>query len=677
MVYSRSDGSTTYAGAYYITIPNSSTCTLCTGNEVTMQAGSATYVQLDTSNPQRNRWGDYHGAGTDPDLLGIWVEGEYASALNTWSTDVEPSYNSYFPIDTPSPPSLSFGNQTVFSGGPAQNVTFTNTGNATMYITSTYISGDTDFSISSDGCNAATLQPGQSCVEGVSFLPTSVGTGSGSMVVLDNSPGVFADASLTGNGTQAQSSTLIGSSLNPSTFGQSVTFTAQVFSQTTVLPTGTVTFQDGATVLGTVALNGSGIAQFTTAALSVGTHTIGAFYSGDTLFMASSQGMFQTVNPAPTSTAVVSSLNPSTYGTAVTFTATVLSGVGTPTGTVTFNDGATALGTSALSNGKASFTTAALSGGAHSITASYAGSANFASSTSSALGQTVNPRATATALASSANPSSYHQSVTFTARVSSSTGVPQGAVTFKDGGVTLGTGVLNGSGVATLTTNALIVGAHSISAVYGGSANFQTSTSSAVAQSVKKATTTTKVTSSVNPSAYHQPVKLTTTVVGAFGGVPQGTVTFKDGTITVGTATLNASGQAVLSVNTLRVDAHSITVSYAGNGNYLASASAAITQTVNKAATKTHLVSSSNPSTHGTAVTFTATIAPTFGGTATGQVTFKDGTTTIGTGTVNASNQAKFTTSTLAIGTHSITAAYAGDNNFTASTSAVLKQVVK
>ena len=230
------------------------------------------------------------------------MEGEYASALNTWSTDVEPTYNSYFAIDSPSPTSLSFGNQTVFSSAATQNVTFTNTGNATMYTSSTYISGDTDFFITFDGCNSVTLQPGQGCTEGVSFFPTAVGNGNGFIVVLDSSPGVFADASLTGNGTQAGSTTSIGSSLNPSTFGQPVTFTAQVVSQTSGTPTGTVTFQDGATVLGAVALNGSGVAQFTTAALTAGTHTIGAFYSGSTLFITSSQGMFQTVNPAPTST---------------------------------------------------------------------------------------------------------------------------------------------------------------------------------------------------------------------------------------------------------------------------------------------------------------------------------------------------------------------------------------
>jgi hypothetical protein len=69
------------------------------------------------------------------------------------------------------------------------------------------------------------------------------------------------------------------SSLNPSNFGQSVTFTATV---TGVSPTGTVTFTDGATVLGTAALNSNGQATFTTSSLTVGSHAITAVYSGDT-----------------------------------------------------------------------------------------------------------------------------------------------------------------------------------------------------------------------------------------------------------------------------------------------------------------------------------------------------------------------------------------------------------
>jgi len=674
MVYSRSDGSSVYPGAYYTTIPNSTACTFCTGGETTMQAGSATYLKDDTGG--NNRWGDYHGAGTDPDLLGIWVEGEYASAVNTWSTDVESSYNSYYPIDSASPGGLGYGNQPVFSSAATQYVTFSNTGNATMYTNSTYISGDTDFYITYDGCYYVTLQPGQSCQERVSFYPSTTGAGSGYIVVLDNSPTTFADATLSGTGVQAGTSTSIGSSVNPSTFGQSVTFTAQVFSLTSGTPSGTVTFKDGTTTLGTVGLNGSGVAQISTAALTGGTHVINAFYSGSSLYLASSNGMFQNVNAAPTSSSVVSSLNPSTYGNSVTFTATVSSGAGTPGGTVNFKNGATVIGSGTLSGGKASFSTSALSGGGHSITAVYAGTSNFATSTSTAITQTVNLAASATGLTSSVNPSAYNQSVTFTAKVTSGAGVPAGNVTFKNGGATLATVALNGSGVATFA-GTLAVGVHSITAVYTGNVDFKTSTSAVVSQTVNKAATTSTLTSSVNPSSYNQFISLNAHVVGKFGGQVFGTVTFKSGTVTLGTGLLNASGIATLSINTLAIGGHSITAVYGGNGNYLTSTSAALTQTVNKATSKTNLSSSSNPSTFGTAVTFTASVVAPYGGTVTGKVTFKDGTTTLGTGTVGTGNKATFTTSALAKGTHSITAVYPGDIHFTASTSAVVKQTVK
>jgi len=93
--------------------------------------------------------------------------------------------------------------------------------------------------------------------------------------------------------------------------------------------------------------------------------------------------------PTTTSTTLSSSVNPSSVGQAVTFTATVTGASGTPTGTVTFFDGGTAIGTATLAAGAASFTTSSLTLGAHSITASYGGSAGSAASTSSALTQTV------------------------------------------------------------------------------------------------------------------------------------------------------------------------------------------------------------------------------------------------------------------------------------------------
>jgi len=283
---------------------------------------------------------------------------------------------------------------------------------------------------------------------------------------------------------------------------------------------------------------------------------------------------------------------------------------------------------------------------------------------------------TGTTLSSSVNPSSFEQAVTFTAKVTGSFGgVPNGTVQFKDGASAIGSAALNGSGVAALPTTSLSLGHHTITAVYVGNTSFVGSTSAALTQTVNKAATHTTVTSSANPASYHQTITFTATV--SSFGVPAGSVTFKDGATVLGTRTLNAAGVATISTNALAIGNHSITAVYAGNADFLASTSPARSQTINKASTKSAVASSKNPSTHGTAVTFTATVTPAFGGTATGKVTFKDGAAVLGTGTVNASNKATFTTSTLAVGTHNITAVYPGDTHFAGSTSAALKQVVK
>ena len=192
-----------------------------------------------------------------------------------------------------------------------------------------------------------------------------------------------------------------------------------------------------------------------------------------------------TVKPVRSSTSVTSSRNPSTFGQSVTFTATVTSSGGTPTGTVTFKDGSSTLGTGSLSGGKATFTTATLAAGSHSITAVYGGSLDFAGSASSVLSQTVNQATTSTFVISSMNPSTFGQAVTFTATVISSGGTPRGTVTFKDSSTTLGTGTLS-NGVARFKTSTLSVGIHSITAVYGGSTGFSGSTSAVLSQVVNQ-----------------------------------------------------------------------------------------------------------------------------------------------------------------------------------------------
>ena len=136
-----------------------------------------------------------------------------------------------------------------------------------------------------------------------------------------------------------------------------------------------------------------GTATFSTSSLAVGSHSITASYGGDTNDAGSSSGaVSQTINPDATTTSVSSSVNPSVFGQSVTFTATVIvtgPGSGTPAGTVNFQDGATTLGSGTLdSGGHAKFSTSALAAGSHSITAVFAGSVNFAGSTSSARART-------------------------------------------------------------------------------------------------------------------------------------------------------------------------------------------------------------------------------------------------------------------------------------------------
>jgi Big-like domain-containing protein len=275
--------------------------------------------------------------------------------------------------------------------------------------------------------------------------------------------------------------TTVASSANPSTVGQMVTFTATV----SPAATGSVQFFDGGSSLGTAPLSG-GTAALSTAALAAGSHAITAAYSGDSTYAASTSSILtQTVNGAliATTTSLTSQPNSSTYGQSVGFTAFVGSSSGTPTGTVTFLDGATTLGSSALdASGFATLSVSSLSAGTHTITARYNGNSTFSSSTSTGISQTVNKANTTTTLTSNRNPSNNGQPVTFMATVSPSTAT--GNMQFFDGATLLGSAPLSG-GVASLTMSSLSAGSHSVSANYGGDSNYNGSTSAVLTQTVR------------------------------------------------------------------------------------------------------------------------------------------------------------------------------------------------
>jgi len=186
---------------------------------------------------------------------------------------------------------------------------------------------------------------------------------------------------------------------------------------------------------------------------------------------------------------------------------------------------------------------------------------------------TVNPVTTTVALTSSPNPSNYGALVTFTAAVTPSTAT--GTVTFMEGGSTLGTGTVSG-GVATYGASTLPVGPNSVTAVYGGDPNDNSSTSAALTQTVNQLNTSVTLTSSANPSASGSLVTFTATVSPS---TATGTVTFIDGSTTLGPATISG-GVATYGTSALSAGSHSITAAYGGDSNDSGSTSSVFSQTV-------------------------------------------------------------------------------------------------
>ncbi len=480
----------------------------------------------------------------------------------------------------------------------------------------------------------------------------------------------------------ATTTTTVASAPNPTTYGESVTFTVTV-SSAAGTPTGTVELYTGATMIGAGSLSG-GRAQLTTTFMAQGAHNITAVYGGDGDYAPSTSApLVHTVNPGsrePTSVSLLSSLNPSSLGAAVTFTATVFSFEGTPGGNLRFMDGAAALASVTLSNRRATFTTSTLPAGSRSITAVYEGDSNYVGSVSPVLTQVVIPpprKPTSTSVTSSPNPSPSGQAVSFTATVTGSGGTPTGGVRFTDGGQWIGDAVLAG-GRASIVVEGLAVGGHAITVRYGGDDHFAESASPEFMHVVSAQTmspTSTVLASSRNPSVLGQNVTFVATVT-AGSGTATGSVQFYNGALLLGSGSLN-SGRALLSTSALDTGSHSVTAVYGGDGHRLGSTSAPLTQVVNAtpgAPTSTSMAASATQTTAGQEVSFTATVSG-GSGTPTGSLQFLDGGAVLGAVSL-AGGQARLTTSSLAPGIHFIRATYTGDSNFAGSTSSTVQLTV-
>ena len=534
----------------------------------------------------------------------------------------------------------------------------------------------TPFGVVQFNVDGATFGPTVGLNGGVAVSQTNLFLGLGSHTITATYGSVAqwgaSAGALSGAQDVISATTLTGltSSHNPSVVGEPITFTAIVTS-TVAVPTGGVNFSVDGTVVSSPALT-NGSATFTSSTLTAGAHSVVATYTPSNGAFGASTGSLpsgQQVNASVTTTVVTSAVNPSLFGQAISFTATVSSGAGTPTGSVQFTvDGANSGAPVALSGGSAvSVPDASLAQGQHSISASYTG--NFTSSIAAPITQTVNRPATSVALNAAVDPSVLGQAVTFTAVVSSIAGTPTGSVQFTIDGTNSGAPVaLAGGSAVSAPVTSLAQGVHSVSASYTG--NFSSSNATPITQTVNKAVTTVALVSSVDPSTLGQAVTFTATATTLPAATPTGSVTFLDGASTLGVTALNGSGIATLTTSTLGAGDHSVTAVYAGDASNSAGTSSALIQSVGKTTVSVVLSSATNPSVYGATVTLTVVGDPT----ATGTVTLKDGPLVIGTLTlVGGSAGTQFTS--LQAGSHSLSAVYSGDASFNPTTT-TLTQVV-
>jgi large repetitive protein len=298
----------------------------------------------------------------------------------------------------------------------------------------------------------------------------------------------------------------------------------------------------------------------------------------------------------PTSLALATSMNPIGVGQQVTFTATLswtVTGLaGTPSGSVIFKDYGTTLGSTALSgncstssmNCTVTYATTSLAGGNnHEISAAYAPDTNFLGSTSNEINQMVTKNtSTITGLACTTG-ASYGQNITCTGTLNGPTATGL-TIAFKDATLTEPSTTTTSGGAFTMTTTTPPpAGTDGWIAGFAGDANDSSATAEVTVTIARAATTTTLV---ANPTMEASPMPITLTATLSSGaGTPTGTVTFYDGTKSIGTGTLTGTAgpgndTATFMVMSPTVATHNYKAVYDAAPNFASSGSTVVTVVV-------------------------------------------------------------------------------------------------
>jgi hypothetical protein len=251
------------------------------------------------------------------------------------------------------------------------------------------------------------------------------------------------------------------------------------------------------------------------------------------------------------------------------------------------------------------------------------------------------------------------------------------SINFLEGNTVVGTGALGANGtLASAVITPTTTGVHTYTAQYPGDTNYAALNFGSITVTVTGGTTTTTtVTASPASVTYGTSTLLTANIAGTAGTAPTGTVQFYDNglplgsTVTVSTVSASAGTSTATYSPVLMGGSHSITAVYSGDGTYLTSTSAtAASATVNPTTSTTTLAALPTSAVYGASITLTATVTPGTGtAIPTSSVTFMEGTTVLGTSSVNTSGVATFVVSLPIVATHTYTAAYSGDSNYSAS----------
>jgi parallel beta-helix repeat protein len=475
--------------------------------------------------------------------------------------------------------------------------------------------------------------------------------------------------------------------LTPSTYAPGIgvsalTLTARLTSSAGI-PSGSVTFLIDGVAAGTGGLSSTGTATYAASGLTPGFHAFTSSYPGSSTFAPATSVKFFVYFPKPTpKLTLTTSGTPAVFGSQVTFTVKATSTDGIVPTPIALTDNGNPLTTLMPdATGTATYSTTTLAIGTHPIVASFAGTATDNPANSNTINQVIFiGYPTTTTLTASPPTGTVNSPVTLSshvAAVTSGNGTPAGSVVFADGGTTLSTQTVDGSGNASYVATFSTQGTPSLTATFipAVTANFATSMAS-LAYVVNGLTTNAVLTIAPAAPIFNQTSVLTATLSTAAGANgPTGVVTFFENSLPIGSTSIS-SGTASLSFVEASGGSHTFGCAYAGDTTYAPATCNTLTVTVAAASTNLTLASNANPAYALTPITFSSNL--TIAGTTTPvprAIVFALNGTPLNTGQVNPAGYNSIN-QTLNTGTYAVTASSSGDATYSAA-SAQLTEVVR